>query len=118
LAGGARCPLRGVTTSVATPVVRLDSYESPDAEMLLLSGRQRYSERGQRLLITEAVAAAVFIVSDRVCPVGPLPAFAESCLDRRCLSGRAARAVPGWERVDPPTQLVVPLFMLPTPLCR
>jgi len=43
----------------------IDSYETPAAEKLLLLGRGRHSEgsAARRLLITEAVAAALFIAA-------------------------------------------------------
>jgi signal transduction histidine kinase/CheY-like chemotaxis protein len=43
----------------------IDSYETPGAESLLLLGRDRHAEgvEGRRLLITEAVGAALFVAA-------------------------------------------------------
>jgi Stage II sporulation protein E (SpoIIE) len=102
----------------------IDSYESASAESLLRLGRERHSDtaRAQRLLITEAVTAAIFVIG-----AGALAVLGHSV---RSLSpwALAVTAVSyliasrvhypvgsGWTA---PTQLIfVPmLFVLPTTL--
>src|ERR1700740_2587101 len=101
----------------------IDSYETPDAESLLLLGRERHSEHhhDRRLLRTEAVAAALFMVA-----AGTLAAFASASRSlvvpalavtviAYLIAGRVQYPVgSSWTA---PTQLVfVPmLFVLPTP---
>jgi hypothetical protein len=101
----------------------IDSYETPAAESLLRLARERHGDgpRGRRLLITEAAAAAIFLLA-----AGALAVF-----------GHATRSLEAWPLVvtavaymiagrvqypvgsawTAPTQLVfVPmLFVLPTP---
>jgi serine phosphatase RsbU (regulator of sigma subunit) len=101
----------------------IDSYETASAESLLRLGRERHSEAGRprRLLLTEAGAAAIFVIG-----AGSLAVF-----------GHSARSLSPWALVvtavsylvasrvqypvgsawTAPTQLVfVPmLFVLPTP---
>jgi len=102
----------------------IDSYETPGAENLLLLGRERHAEHGRdrRLLLTEAVAAGLFIVA-----AGALAAFASASRSLSLpallvtviaylVAGRVQYPVgSSWTA---PTQLVfVPmLFVLPTPL--
>jgi HD-GYP domain-containing protein (c-di-GMP phosphodiesterase class II) len=102
----------------------IDSYETPDAESLLLLGRERHGDGGQarRLLITEAAAAALFIGG-----AGALAALMSSArgfslwtcavtVVAYLIAGRVQFPVgSAWSA---PTQLVfVPmLFVLPTPL--
>ena len=98
-----------------------DSYRSPDAETLLISRQLRRSDRGQRLLITEAVAAAVFVTC-----AAALAALARSPRPFSAASPAVAIVAymvalrvrfPVGSAWTPPTQLVfVPmLFILPTP---
>jgi HD-GYP domain-containing protein (c-di-GMP phosphodiesterase class II) len=102
----------------------LDSYETPGAESLLIARRARAGARGRarRLLITEAVGAAVFLTA-----AASLAVFAPWT---RTLSAVPVAVVvvaflvdarvtfPVGSAVTTPTQLVfVPmLFLLPTPL--
>ena len=101
----------------------IDSYETPGAESLLRLGRERHSElaRARRLLITEAGAAATFVVC-----AGALAVFATasrtlsvSALVITVVAYLIARRVqyPVGSSWTAPTQLVfVPmLFVLPTP---
>jgi HD-GYP domain-containing protein (c-di-GMP phosphodiesterase class II) len=104
--------------------MNIDSYETPTGERLLISGRQRFAERGQaqRILITEAVGAAVAVVG-----AVSVAAFSTST---RSLSVTAVAVTvvaylvatrvtfPVGSAWTPPTQVVfVPmLFVLPTPL--
>jgi HD-GYP domain-containing protein (c-di-GMP phosphodiesterase class II) len=109
-------------SKVGSAVMQFDSYETPASETLLELGRGRHAQggEGRRLLITEAAAAAAFLVagvalavfgtSVRSFSLWPLAAtaFAYLAADRvRFQVGSA------W---TPPTQLVfVPmLFVLPT----
>ena len=103
----------------------IDSYETPGGENLLLLGRERYSDsdhgQARRLLITEAGAAAVFLLA-----AGALAAFSSSTRSFSAwpfvvtvitylVAGRVQYPVgSSWTA---PTQLVfVPmLFILPTP---
>ena len=101
----------------------IDSYETPGAENLLLLGRERHSDGApaRRLLITEAGAAALFIVA-----AGSLAVFAPTTRTLSAsvlavtvvaylIAGRVQYPVgSSWTA---PTQLVfVPmLFVLPTP---
>jgi HD-GYP domain-containing protein (c-di-GMP phosphodiesterase class II) len=101
--------------------MKFDSYESPDAESLLRSGRRRYAEpeQARRSLITEAAAAAAFVIaalllaalgaSPRPMSVGTLAACAVAFLIAARVTFQVGSA---WTR---PTQLVfVPmLFVLP-----
>lgn len=104
-------------------LAQFDSYETPATESLLQLGRQRHLDReaARRLLVTEANAAAAFLLS-----AVALAAFATSArsfslwpLAATVLAYLAAGRVrfqvgSAW---TPPTQLVfVPmLFVLPTP---
>ena len=101
----------------------IDSYETPEAEGLLLLGRERHVESGQarRLLITEAATAAVFVAA-----AGSLAALASSsrpfslpALAVTVIAYLVAEHVryPVGSAWTAPTQLVfVPmLFVLPTP---
>ena len=86
----------------------IDSYETPDAESLLLLGRERHSDGGaaRRLLITEAAAAAIFIAA-ALCD-GAARRLAEIALalgagDRgRQLRHRSTGAASGRQRLDRP----------------
>ena len=101
----------------------IDSYETPDAENLLLLGRERHSDGGaaRRLLITEAAAAAIFIAA--ALAMALLAASPRSlspwALAIAVVSYVIARRVqlPVGSAWTAPTQLVfVPmLFVLPTP---
>jgi hypothetical protein len=103
--------------------ILIDSYETPDAERLLLLGRHRHADRGQarRLLITEATAAAVFVAgAGALAALGSatrsfsLPTLAVIVV-AYMIAARVQYAVgSAWTA---PTQLVfVPmLFVLPTP---
>lgn len=102
----------------------IDSYESASAESLLRLARERHSDpgRARRLLITEATAAAIFVLG-----AGALAVFGHSTRSLSpwalavtvfsyIIAGRVQYPVgSGWTA---PTQLVfVPmLFVLPTPL--
>ena len=102
----------------------IDSYETPGAESLLLVGRERHSEGGvaRRLMVTEAAAAAIFVVA-----AGSLAVLASSprsfswsafvvCVVTYVIARRVQYPVgSAWSA---PTQLVfVPmLFVLPTPI--
>ena len=103
----------------------IDSYETPGGENLLLLGRERYSDsdhgQARRLLITEAGAAAVFLLA-----AGALAAFSSSTRSFSAwpfvvtvITYLAAGRVqyPVGSSWTAPTQLVfVPmLFILPTP---
>jgi hypothetical protein len=110
-------PMRGVRGLI-------DSYETASAESLLRLGRERHSDTGRarRLLLTEAGAAAIFLIA-----AGALAVFGHSV---RSLSpwALAVTAVayliasrvqyPVGSAWTAPTQLIfVPmLFVLPTPL--
>lgn len=102
----------------------IDSYESASAESLLRLGRERHSETGRarRLLTTEAVTAAIFVIgaialavfghSARSLSLWALAVTVVSYI----IAGRVQYPVgSAWTA---PTQLVfVPmLFVLPTPL--
>jgi len=107
-----------------TGTMDIDSYETPDAESLLMVGRERHAERRQarRLLSTEAVGAVVFL--------GAAIALALLAPWTRQLSPAALAATmvaylvatrvtfPVGSAHTRPTQLVfVPmLFLLPAPL--
>lgn len=104
--------------------VLIDSYESASAESLLRLGRERHSDnaRAHRLLITEAVAAAIFLIG-----AGALAVFGHSvrslspwALAVTAVSYLIASRVqyPVGSAWTAPTQLIfVPmLFVLPTPL--
>src|SRR5689334_9907978 len=104
--------------------MQLDSYETPSSESLLQLGRERHVDGGDapRLLVTEAIAASVFVVS-----AGALAVFAPSprslSLQNLVLTVVAYLAAsqvryPVGSAWTAPTQLVfVPmLFLLPTPL--
>src|ERR1700744_6134394 len=110
-------PVRGVR-------VLIDSYESAWGENLLRLGRDRHSGAGRarRLLITEAAAAAIFVIG-----AGALAGFGDSTrslwvwvlvvmVAAYLIASRVQYPVgSAWTA---PTQLVfVPmLFVLPTPL--
>ena len=104
-------------------MMRIDSYETPDAESLLQLGRERHAAgvESRRLLITEAAAATAFVVA-----AGTLAAFGTAARSLS-LPALVATAVAflvasqvqysvgsAWTA---PVQLVfVPmLFLLPTP---
>jgi HD-GYP domain-containing protein (c-di-GMP phosphodiesterase class II) len=102
----------------------LDSYETPDAECLLIAGRERHRERerARRLLITEAIGAVAFLAA-----AVPLAALAPwhrglslTSLAVTVVGYLVAAHVtfPVGSAHTRPTQLVfVPmLFLLPTPL--
>jgi hypothetical protein len=102
----------------------IDSYESASAESLLRLGRERHSDtaRARRLLITEAVTAAIFVIG-----AGALAVFGHSvrslspwALAVTAVSYLIASRVqyPVGSAWTAPTQLIfVPmLFVLPTPL--
>ena len=101
----------------------IDSYETPGAESLLRLGRERHSELApaRRLLITEAGAAAAFVLGAGLLAVVAtssralsLPALAVTVV-AYLIAGRVQYPVgSSWTA---PTQLVfVPmLFVLPTP---
>jgi HD-GYP domain-containing protein (c-di-GMP phosphodiesterase class II) len=103
--------------------MQFDSYETPGTETLLEVGRQRHVLDGadRRLLVTEASAAAVFLLaavalavfgsSTRSFSIWPLAAMVISYLAADRVRFQVGSA---W---TPPTQLVfVPmLFVLPTP---
>jgi serine phosphatase RsbU (regulator of sigma subunit) len=104
--------------------VLIDSYESASAESLLRLGRERHSDigRARRLLVTEAAAAAIFLMG-----AGALAVFGHSArsLSVWALAVTAVSYViasrvqyPVGSAWTAPTQLVfVPmLFVLPTPL--
>jgi signal transduction histidine kinase/CheY-like chemotaxis protein len=102
----------------------IDSYESPAAQSLLRLGRERHAEprrQPRRLLVTETVGAAIFVVA-----AGLLAALGSSArhFSAATLAGMVvmyviARRVqfPVGSAWTAPTQLVfVPmLFVLPTP---
>ena len=101
----------------------IDSYETPGAESLLLLGRGRHGEGGKarRLLITEAVAAAMFVAA--ACALAALQSSPRTfslwpfvvAVAAYLIAGRVQYTVgSAWSA---PTQLVfVPmLFVLPTP---
>jgi signal transduction histidine kinase/CheY-like chemotaxis protein len=102
----------------------IDSYETPGAESLLLLGRERHAEEGKpahRLLMTEAIAAGLFIAA--AVALASLAGSARSfslwafaaCVLTYLIAGRVQYPVgSAWTA---PTQLVfVPmLFVLPTP---
>jgi HD-GYP domain-containing protein (c-di-GMP phosphodiesterase class II) len=102
----------------------IDSYETPDAERLLIAGRGRHSEqeRARRLLSTEAVGAAVFLAA--AVPLAVLAPWTRPltpvALAATALAYLIAARVtfPVGSACTRPTQLVfVPmLFLLPTPL--
>ncbi len=102
----------------------LDSYETPGAEQLLRSAKQRHAERRQirRVRVTEVVSAAVFLVAAGV--VAALSPWAQPLALTPLVLTVVAYLAAGRVRFPvgsawtAPTQLVfVPmLFMLPTPL--
>lgn len=103
--------------------MQFDSYDTPDSETLLQLGRQRHVLHGRdpRLLVTEASAAAAFLMAAAALAVFGASArsFSISALAVTVLASLAAGRVrfqvgSAW---TPPTQLVfVPmLFVLPTP---
>jgi HD-GYP domain-containing protein (c-di-GMP phosphodiesterase class II) len=104
--------------------VIIDSYEAPAAESLLLLGRQRHSERGgaDRLLVTEATAAATFVAAaGLLAALGPSPRPVSLYAIAVAMIGYSIAArveYPVGSAWTAPTQLVfVPmLFMLPTPV--
>jgi hypothetical protein len=104
--------------------VLIDSYETPAAEGLLRLGRDRHVEgaRARRLLITEAVAAAVVLLSAGALAVLGHPARSLSvwALAATAITYLVAGRVqyPVGSAWTAPTQLAfVPmLFVLPTPL--
>lgn len=102
----------------------MDSYETPGAEGLLVLARERHADRGgaRRLLITEAAAAALFIVGAGLLAAlgsSPRPFSLGACavtVVAYLIAGRVQYPVgSAWTA---PTELVfVPmLFVLPTPL--
>ncbi len=103
------------------PVVSFDSYQTLDAETLLISGRLRRTDRGRRLLITETVAAALFIAAAvLLATLAPSPrSFDAAALTASVVAYMIAQRVrfPVGSAWTAPTQLVfVPmLFILPTP---
>jgi HD-GYP domain-containing protein (c-di-GMP phosphodiesterase class II) len=102
---------------------QIDTYETPDTENLLQLGRERHRDGpdARRLLITEAVAAAGFVVAAGALAVlGSSPrSFSLSTLAVTVVAYLAASQVryPVGSAWTAPTQLVfVPmLFLLPTP---
>jgi HD-GYP domain-containing protein (c-di-GMP phosphodiesterase class II) len=102
-------------------MTQLDSYEVPSSESLLLLGRERHIDGARALLVTEAVAAAIFVAAAGVLAVlgsSPRP-FEASALAATVVAYLAAARVrfPVGSAWTAPTQLVfVPmLFLLPTP---
>src|SRR5437868_13393324 len=110
-------------SKAGSALTQFDSYDTPSAETLLQLGRQRHvlRDKDPRLLITEASAAAAFLLaavalavfgaSVRSFSLWPLAATVFAYL----VAGRVRFQVgSAW---TPPTQLVfVPmLFVLPTP---
>jgi putative nucleotidyltransferase with HDIG domain len=102
----------------------IDSYETPATEGLLIAGRERRTERerGRRLLLTEAVGAAVFLaVAVPLATVAtwtrPL-SFAALAVTVAAYLVAARVTFPVGSAWTRPTQLAfVPmLFLLPTPL--
>jgi hypothetical protein len=101
----------------------IDSYEAPGAEQLLLVGQQRHADRARarRLLITEAIAAAAFLVGAGLLAGLSHAArpFSWSALVVTVVAYLVAGRVryPVGSAWTAPTQLVfVPmLFVLPTP---
>ena len=101
----------------------LDSYETREAESLLLFGRERHLESGspRRLLITEAISAAVFVAAAGALAVvgSSARSFSLSALVATVTAYLMAERVrfPVGSAWTAPTQLVfVPmLFVLPTP---
>jgi HD-GYP domain-containing protein (c-di-GMP phosphodiesterase class II) len=102
----------------------IDSYETPDAEGLLIAGRERISAhlRDRRLLLTEAVGAAAFLAV--ALPLATLATWTRPLSVAALVVTVAVYLVTArvtfpvgsaWTR---PTQLAfVPmLFLLPTPL--
>jgi HD-GYP domain-containing protein (c-di-GMP phosphodiesterase class II) len=112
-----------MTPLASSSLMQFDSYDTPGTETLLQLGRQRHldGKHDRRLLVTEAVAAAAFVLA-----AGALAAFGHSA---RSLSITAVAATvvaylaaaqvryPVGSAWTAPTQLVfVPmLFVLPTP---
>jgi HD-GYP domain-containing protein (c-di-GMP phosphodiesterase class II) len=104
----------------------IDSYEAPDAESLLVLGRERHSESNQvqahRLLITEGTTAALFIAgAASLATLGhPTRSFSVAAFLLAVVTYVLAERVryPVGSAWTAPTQLVfVPmLFILPTPL--
>ncbi len=102
-------------------VASFDSYESPAAEALLLSRRLRSGDGGRRLLITEAVAAALYLTCAALLAVlAPSPRPFSVASVTVVVAYLAAQRVrfPVGSAWTPATQLVfVPmLFILPTSL--
>ncbi len=101
----------------------IDSYEAPGAERLLLLGRERHGEgtKAHRLLVTEAVGAALFLAAAiALAAVAPSPrGFSLWACVVTVLAYMIAGRVqyPVGSAWSAPTQLVfVPmLFVLPTP---
>jgi signal transduction histidine kinase/CheY-like chemotaxis protein len=101
----------------------IDSYETPGAESLLLLGRERHGEGrdARRLLITEAVSAALFLAGASALAV--LAPWTRAFSPWACALSVIAYLVAGRVQFpvgsawSAPTQLVfVPmLFVLPTP---
>jgi HD-GYP domain-containing protein (c-di-GMP phosphodiesterase class II) len=110
-------------TGIEPSVLPIDSYETPAAESLLQLGQERHlGDAPRRLLITEAVAAAAFVVV-----AGGLAALGSSArpvslpiLTVTVIAYLVAAQVryPVGSAWTAPTQLVfVPmLFLLPTPV--
>ena len=102
-------------------VTSFDSYESPAAETLLVSRELRRSDRGRQLLITEAVAATLYLAAAvSLAALAPPPrSFAVGSLAviGAYLVAQRVR-FPVGSAWTPATQLVfVPmLFILPTSL--
>jgi putative nucleotidyltransferase with HDIG domain len=104
-------------------IMDFDSYRSPEAETLLLSGRERFTRRalGDRLLVTETLAAVMVLAaagSLALIARSPRP-LAISSLACAFVALLAASRVnfPVGSAVSSPTQIVVVpmLFVLPVP---
>jgi HD-GYP domain-containing protein (c-di-GMP phosphodiesterase class II) len=104
-------------------MMQIDTYETPATESLLQLGRERHFDGGhtRRLLITEAVAAAAFVIAAGGLAVlgSSARSFSLSILVVTVIAYLAAAQVryPVGSAWTAPTQLVfVPmLFLLPTP---
>lgn len=104
--------------------VLIDSYESASAENLLRLGRERHSDTNgaRRLLVTEAVAAAIFLIGATALAVfgHSVRSLSPFALAVTAVSYLIASRVqyPVGSAWTAPTQLIfVPmLFVLPTPL--
>jgi HD-GYP domain-containing protein (c-di-GMP phosphodiesterase class II) len=102
----------------------IDRYETPDAESLLIVGRERHSARRQarRLLRTEAIGAAVFVAA--AVPLAilapwtrPLSPVALAVTMVAYLAAAGVTFPVGSARTRPTQLVFVPmLFLLPTPL--